>query len=37
MILLYILAGIIGIASLGWLILTIGVGIASKEEPDDDF
>jgi len=37
MILLYILAGIVAIILLGWLILTIVVGIASKEFPDDDF
>jgi len=37
MIILYILAGIVAIAIIAWLLLTIGVGIASREEPDDDF
>jgi hypothetical protein len=37
MILLYILLGACLLAGLGWLIVTIGVGIASKEEDDDEF
>ena len=32
---LYIIIGIISIIVLGWLMLTIGVGIASKEHDED--
>jgi hypothetical protein len=36
MIIIYILAGIAVIASLGWLLLCISVSIASKEEPPEE-
>jgi len=35
-ILLCILISVILLAALGWLIITIGAGIASREENDDD-
>jgi len=36
MIILYILAGIITIAVIGWLCITIGAGMAAREEPPDE-